>query len=1121
MRRVAARLHDEFRVDAGLDDAISRHGAATIAGLSAAQAAIGTRIRALQLASGELRQLLSTLADLARLARFTPEGWPERRDELAAAFGADPAGGAGEWVEECCLAAAELRTEALERLTAESFGFPPGLLPMRQRFQTAQRALAKRNWRLAQPVLRAAAGGLRIAGSDVPSPEVRAALFVMLARIAVHLGEDPSADLEAAEALAAPAADTALVRAWSARVAKRPGDAASCLADARAAGSSIAVIAEFVRQARGTSAEAMLSAARDRLGGVASIADITSQLDRLIEPVPPELWLAAAERALAENDHSLVMTALDRAEGGVGDQYALGAVICERRAELLPAAGGDEAAVVQAWLNAGDYRWSAGEPDVARRDYRAALDLRPDSVQAALGEVSAEAAEWSAKPGGESTPHLTELLGKLESLQAEHGIELATSWSLLNVAAICTQLANAGENPDAGYMWRAMLAIGRALIFDPRAAGIWVQLADVFGTFSLLQSAAYAARHAFSLDPARQQREELIRATINVGDLATGRDLLSEDADYGKAWTKAVDGFIRWRIDGNKEAIELLRDATNQDPGLTWARDLLMRAYLLSGEPELARREARQLSAYVGGRRDQQSLGTLANCALMSGDLAEAERLGIRLAEWESRNIDEAQARSTLGSAKLLTRRAEGVDDLVQAVMLARAPRDLDDWERIDLPVLRAQARELGVGLPDLTPVTEAIGRRRGELEARTDPLVELTEAPVGTPVPAAADQARAVLRVLLSEAHDDPAGALAALEAGAPAAAGVPEWPRLADRVRRAFVADCLRRDDLGQALAAEQARLAHQADGDRGGRLMEIAELLSAAGRHDDASRALAAARERAGYVPELTRTEGDLLWRRGLRAGAVKAWSSACAGGAPRMEVRLGVSRAATDTPAAARLLHDAIASSYIDTATDLHSLLAEPEDIAAVLAALGEAGSDADTEPGSMIAARVLRALPGKLELPEHPLAVHLPPSWFAGAKDPVNDVPLLARYIPEARLRLPWTLPGVQAYDDESLEPDGYRIFVLGELAEQGHVPPRCDYVHPAAVPLLSAAAQARATEERVMELVAVRCPGGPDLSGLDVLLLMPAAEVIARRIEVVATIFSASLQQYWAWQPKT
>jgi len=166
---------------------------------------------------------------------------------------ADVIAGLADWVEQWCAAAAGVQIDALERLAAAPFPGPHGSLLLIERFATAQRALAQWNWGLARPVLRAAAAGLRAGGRTVPSSEVRAAVLILLSRIAVALGEDPSADLEAARNLGADLADTAVVQAWSARQEGRPAGAAAHLADALNGGLSAAVLAEVVQQARESS----------------------------------------------------------------------------------------------------------------------------------------------------------------------------------------------------------------------------------------------------------------------------------------------------------------------------------------------------------------------------------------------------------------------------------------------------------------------------------------------------------------------------------------------------------------------------------------------------------------------------------------------------------------------------------------------------------------------------------------------------------------------------------------------------------------------------------------------------------------------------------------------------
>ena len=56
------------------------------------------------------------------------------------------------------------------------------------------------------------------------------------------------------------------------------------------------------------------------------------------------------------------------------------------------------------------------------------------------------------------------------------------------------------------------------------------------------------------------------------------------------------------------------------------------------------------------------------------------------------------------------------------------------------------------------------------------------------------------------------------------------------------------------------------------------------------------------------------------------------------------------------------------------------------------------------------------------MPERPVRVELPPSWFAGMNDPLNEHPLFLRYLPELRLRSRTTIPPVQVSTDDGLEP---------------------------------------------------------------------------------------------------
>ena len=1015
------------------------------------------------------------------------------------------------WVEQWCWTAAAMRTDDLDRLVAQAQLPPlPGYPTLAGRLIMAQQALAQRNWAVAAPVLRAAAAGLRIGDREVPEADVRAALLVLLARIAVALGEDPSADLDAARALGAGPGEVAAVRAWDARRDGHPAEAAARLAEACVGPLSTAALAEVVRQAP---AGQVLPSARAELGRLPSLSGILSELDRLVEPVPAELWLAVAQRSAAEQNAQLAIAALDRAQPAAGSDHELDALIWEQRSELLNSEGASLSARANALLSAGNGRLVAGQPELARRHFQAALDLDPGDVQAALRLAEAEASIWLPRPIGDSAQYLAEAAASLDALHSQHGVDLGSAWSLFTDAAVHLQLASGPGDARISHPWRAALAAARSLVFDPGDADCWIQLSDALGLLGLYQSAAFTARRAQALEPSPSPSENvldrLISNAANLGELQTAMELLPPDADHAPARIQAVAGYVRWRLGHGETAIRLLRLATTADASLTWARQLLAWAYVLTGDHGLARQAADGLRADLAEQASAVALNARADAALILGDLAGAQQLGRDLIRLERGTVDDGSGLAVVGKAALLDGHAEGLDDLAGWLERARSPLTLDDWYGIDRPALQALAQQRGGTLPDLACLDEAISRRRITLAGWADPVAELADAPRGTTDPLIIDQASALLSVLVREASADPVGAWAALTAGPVGA--VPEWPRLTERVLVSYVADCVVRGDLDVAAAAEVERLTGAPDTSSAGRLPEIARLLSVAERYDDAKGVLDAARERIGDLPVLTRAEGDVLWRRGRRDAAAEAWKAARAAGGSRLEARLAAWAAQSDGSAAAGLLRDAILRSYADTAADLGDLALAGADVAALIEALVKCTADADTVIGAAIVGQVLEALPERVGLPTIGLELHLSPSWFAGVPDP-NRHPLLTRYLPELRLRQPWHLPRISLQIAPDLDPGGYRIFVLGMPADVGSVPGDADYASADVVPLLSAAAQARLTGEW-MDMVMLRGTEGP-ATGLDSLLLMTPAEVLAFCLERLVTAFRKVLEQF-------
>jgi hypothetical protein len=139
----------------------------------------------------------------------------------------------------------------------------------------------------------------------------------------------------------------------------------------------------------------------------------------------------------------------------------------------------------------------------------------------------------------------------------------------------------------------------------------------------------------------------------------------------------------------------------------------------------------------------------------------------------------------------------------------------------------------------------------------------------------------------------------------------------------------------------------------------------------------------------------------------------------------------------------------------------------------------------------------------------PVRLGLPPSWFEGCEDPVNAHPLFRRSLPELRLRPGPALPGVVVETDFGLEPDGYRIEVLGEIVESGSSPAGLLYGTAETMRLLGVQGDAR-PHEPLGE--AVEPDAARDAGALGRLALMTVFDAIARRIAVHASAQSTRIE---------
>src|SRR6266496_585856 len=336
--RADAQLQARLSVDVGLAQIVEQAEQAGQSGgpggaATAARRLLVERLRALDETQSQIRRLADALAHFAKVLPFSADGWPEQRARFASLATGPPDQALVDWLDYWFVAASRRRLDALDRLHAEA-PLPPGAELLRERADTAARALREPNARLAAPMLTLGCRGLVLGGRRIPDDGTRQDLALLRARLA--LGEilvDEAAavlpeDTHSAAALA--------MRARRARMAGDP-DADSLLSEAQSADPrDLDVTVELIHRARQRGEfEIALEAAREAVDALQSLADVDAELGRLVHE-PAELWLAVADRARRQGDDTAAIRFLDRAsEVAAWGDGEVAAVIDEARAGLL------------------------------------------------------------------------------------------------------------------------------------------------------------------------------------------------------------------------------------------------------------------------------------------------------------------------------------------------------------------------------------------------------------------------------------------------------------------------------------------------------------------------------------------------------------------------------------------------------------------------------------------------------------------------------------------------------------------------------------------------------------------------------------------------------------------
>jgi tetratricopeptide (TPR) repeat protein len=806
VRQAAQQLRSDHNLDVDLGELateIDRAGDPRDA-LTSAKRALEQRVEALEVAQEVVERLLASADQVEAILPFTQDGWEQRQGELGSLLRANPIAGLSAWVSDWFTAASDRRTAAMERLVHAELPVPPGAALAVERCALATRALADpsldRSWNITEAVLAPGANGIQLQ-ETVPAKAVRSKLFVLMARLAIHHGfpREANAALDKAEAGGSSAA-CAAIRARLARDAEDDETASAQLERALSADpTDLDVSVELISRARADrSTETALHAARAAIDALPSLVDIDADLGKLVDP-PAELWLAVAERGVREGDAGIVVTALDRASELASSDDELRAIIAERRAES-EAGKRPAGELATLWIQAGMAHILAGQVERAATNFERALALDPRNHDAALRLADCLSVSSDSVPLKQAAGDLKKALGLLRRAKKADAITASNSWGYLTEAEIHMQLARAAVPSRVDHLWRALLAIGRALAYEPANAGSWAMLADAADAMGLYRMAEAVATRASDLRP-EDQAETRVQALANSGQLD---EALAELEGKNDTWDEAARAYLLMRAGEAPEAARVLR-VIQLNPAWYWARETLVWVLVLSGDLKGARTEAKTLIDELADRLDEVDSLTIAmSMLLVLNELDEAEALSRKLAHIEDNGIDEGWGDQMLGIARLLRRDSKGgVAALVRSIRSSRTIRAVNEWRQVARPVLEALAADAEVSLPDLSSVEAAVDERRRELEALTDPVAELASAPDGKAASEVVRQARELASALLYLVGGEHDHARAAIERVRRAGGAGPELDVL-DRYIVDAKAEKARRDVIRRALDA-----------------------------------------------------------------------------------------------------------------------------------------------------------------------------------------------------------------------------------------------------------------------------------------------------------------------------
>ena len=763
-------LDARMRRDRGLDLRIA-DVAASLSDLPPQQAienarnALIGRVADLQAALSDVSATIQRLEDLARVVRFTDEGWPARRDELLGELSTDPSGGLAGWLSDWFIAVAARRVAALDRLMSLKDALPPGSQVLFRRCQATTSALEQGTWGVAVPLLIRGARGIPIVGDVIPDSDTRRDLWVLLVRFALRLGRDDDARALLDEAIGA--GSQPILQALTLRL--EWSDAGPAPADlmSKAAGSpdAAAEIARLISLTAGSSRspdlrlDAASTAARTAVAAARTLNDANQQVLRLLDPVPAELHFALGERARREGNADIAVTSFESA-AAAAENLAVRAEAHLQLSEMAMEAGDarrrrDELlAAAVAWGDAGQGDRSAAiAEDLLARDPRnedprnAEVRCQLASAHIMLASNTTSAAERA------SHYHLAldvagPVAGLLEITTPE-GADRAwlSSWAAWNESYAHQGLSELDGEEQANHRWLALDAAARAVQWQPAHASMWAAVDDSAFVLKLWALSELAAAQAAAFDSTRDRVARHAATLANLGEFDRSLEVLGQPEGAFEANMRA---HVLLRLGRADEALAAFREQP-PEPAWPWAGSSYVSAVVLADSYEQAVTAAKELDATLRSRRSETAIQIIvAYLSLVMSDDRRVESLQAELLAKGEHSADFALA---------AVRTAQNRPDEAHALFLSGVREfttldEVDSWEQIDKPTTIAVLRARGVRPPDLTEVDKEVAIVREALIRRRDVRLEIadTSDDVADPTTMDAAKVRALELVDLGE---------------------------------------------------------------------------------------------------------------------------------------------------------------------------------------------------------------------------------------------------------------------------------------------------------------------------------------------------------------------------------